>query len=1065
MKKKFTRILGVALPLAMVLALAVALIPASTPTAEADVGTLRFGTIPLPKYTADGGRYVLTPAVDVGPIASILTGDTVFAAANITASANITDLLKSADGGDTWTLQTAFRTTAGTDTTSIVAIGTSPEYASDATVFVATTKYVYQTVDGGSEFTAMTRPTAWDTDETINDMDITLDEGGRLSIIIGSSDASGVGDVYVYSPATTGMSWKAQAITSDTLAVAFSPNFASDEGITAVTYSGTATDTEIQFSFGNTKDGGDWGVDIGTGEFLDSGAANITASSACIAFPGDFDVDSLTSNIIFVGLTAGTAGTTAEEGDVYKVTCQAGAASTTEDLNVRGLVSTIRTATNIYSIDASGDAEAANIVVGTDFWSTGVANYCWLSYYSTDSGATWSSAREKSPTGGTVDTTTTTPNTACTAGTAKTRVVMAPDFATSGVIYAATAGADTSAFSRSVDGGTSFNQLSLIDYGTDSYNIFNFTPSADALTMLMSTNLGTAYGGLWPISGGSTWKTTNGGANWERIFSYANPKVTQSAGIHARAMFSPTTIFVIDTYTGKMWRSTDDGVTFPRLVTCKSTALVFALPITDTAIMTWGTDGIIWSTSNLGRPWTKTEESILAGTPLHPATAGSLSLWASSNGKVYVSEDGGITITKTLGITDAGGGGEKIWIVVDENYAENHYVYVLRGGHGTVPGGGIYRIEVNEDDPESGEWVRIDMNSDNYGSIAPGKYGEMKNGVFYCYDSTNVSSGVTGGIWRSVNADADINGTSPPVFTIVNTGLDADAQMGKVGITSDPTTIWMKNSSVNAAYYERILAYADVLATPVAPIEPADGAEDAGIALSTTDLTKDIILSWEGVTGAVEYNLLVCNDAACDSVAQTFTTEGHEQRVQNLIPGKTYYWIVKVTNPILTPWSEVRSFTIGAVEPIGAPVVSGIVSPELGATDVSILPTFVWAEVEGATSYELVVAEDPTFAVIDWSRTSTNTFFKAEEALAYSTAYAWKVTAVPDGPSATGVFTTEAEAVAPAVTEPTEPAEIQIVEVPGAAPIPSYLLWMIIGIGAVLFIALIVLIVRTRRVA
>ena len=39
------------------------------------------------------------------------------------------------------------------------------------------------------------------------------------------------------------------------------------------------------------------------------------------------------------------------------------------------------------------------------------------------------------------------------------------------------------------------------------------------------------------------------------------------------------------------------------------------------------------------------------------------------------------------------------------------------------------------------------------------------------------------------------------------------------------------------------------------------------------------------------------------------------------------------------------------------------------------------------------------------------------------------------------------------------------VEVPGpAAPIPPYLLWTIIAIGAVLIIALIVLIVRTRRV-
>ena len=110
-----------------------------------------------------------------------------------------------------------------------------------------------------------------------------------------------------------------------------------------------------------------------------------------------------------------------------------------------------------------------------------------------------------------------------------------------------------------------------------------------------------------------------------------------------------------------------------------------------------------------------------------------------------------------------------------------------------------------------------------------------------------------------------------------------------------------------------------------------------------------------------------------------------------------------------------------------------------------------------------------------------DTFYKAEEALAYDTTYYWRVRGVtgaaapkkaaPGGPWVTGVFTTKAkpvEAEPPIVIEPTPPTQVQVIEVPVQGPpqaIPDYLLWTIIGIGGVLIIALIVLIVRTRRVA
>ncbi|MBI2328807.1 MAG: hypothetical protein HYU85_04135, partial [Chloroflexi bacterium] len=165
MKRKFTKILGVMLPVAMILALAVSLLPvSSTPTVKANPGALRFETVTIPKIGL-AGKYVLTPGTNVGTLAG--SGTVLFAAADITTSGNVTDLLKSTDGGATWSLQAAFKTAAtanGDTSTTIVAIKLSPDYATESTLFVATGRAVYQTVDGGTSFTAMTA--AWAAGET-----------------------------------------------------------------------------------------------------------------------------------------------------------------------------------------------------------------------------------------------------------------------------------------------------------------------------------------------------------------------------------------------------------------------------------------------------------------------------------------------------------------------------------------------------------------------------------------------------------------------------------------------------------------------------------------------------------------------------------------------------------------------------------------------------------------------------------------------------------------------------------------------------------------------------------
>jgi hypothetical protein len=103
--------------------------------------------------------------------------------------------------------------------------------------------------------------------------------------------------------------------------------------------------------------------------------------------------------------------------------------------------------------------------------------------------------------------------------------------------------------------------------------------------------------------------------------------------------------------------------------------------------------------------------------------------------------------------------------------------------------------------------------------------------------------------------------------------------------------------------------------------------------------------------------------------------------------------------------------------------------------------------------------------------------------LPYSTAYYWRVKAVSgtiaegdllESAWASGVFITMDEPVEPVepadiILEPAditlEPPDIIVTLPPPAAPITPAWIYVIIGVGAVLVIALLVLIVRTRRVA
>jgi len=167
---------------------------------------------------------------------------------------------------------------------------------------------------------------------------------------------------------------------------------------------------------------------------------------------------------------------------------------------------------------------------------------------------------------------------------------------------------------------------------------------------------------------------------------------------------------------------------------------------------------------------------------------------------------------------------------------------------------------------------------------------------------------------------------------------------------------------------------------------------------------------------------------------------------------------VTITTTSTPNISNLTGLAFALAEPAAVvlpPVAPTILTPEFGDIAAPVKPTFTWTASPTATSYEFVLAEeigqDDKFAIIDYSATTT-----INGHVAFTTMEEPEPEPEPTPP------------VEIVQQPPAAPPEI-ILQVPPTEPpvnvIPDYLLWTVVAVGAVLIIAVVVLIVRTRRVA
>jgi hypothetical protein len=297
--------------------------------------------------------------------------------------------------------------------------------------------------------------------------------------------------------------------------------------------------------------------------------------------------------------------------------------------------------------------------------------------------------------------------------------------------------------------------------------------------------------------------------------------------------------------------------------------------------------------------------------------------------------------------------------------------------------------------------------------------------------------------------------------------------------------------------YDELWALKDTMATSI-------------IGVTVTDVKEtQAKVNWTALTGATKYEVkydtvdITTDTAVTKTVSPTppSTTPPTTITLKDLTNNTKYTAKVRVPadSPFQSRWSAAVPFT--TLQTVGAPKNN---VPVNGMQDAPLLPSFDWDDVTGAASYEFELGTAPDF-VGATAVTSTVSQLTWKTALLYDTNYYWRVRAVgttgAKGSWCVSNFHTRMAVVTPTTVitpaptltvsiPPAPPATTVIVSVPPAtsvvippattitmttitqpAPIlelpkaetPVYM-WAIVAIGALLTLAVIVLIIRTRRV-
>jgi hypothetical protein len=1002
--KKMSKFLGVLLSTFLV----VSMFAIATPVTAADPGNIEWESQSLP------GSGMMELDSDVIDIAAANDGSTIYV-----ADPEGGKMFKSTNAGQSFSALDEY-VDYGAGTPISIAVAPDDE---DQIAVVDTTGMIYTSGDAGNSWSEL--PPISGTNALAVDVAIGPSRSGTalgreyFVAVVDTMPGTTDGDVLTIGDTLTWVSVSDDDVSGDydCVAVAVSPGYLGDRVVVAIGASTTAG-AKCLFLKVDTSNPGEGELvksatldpDDYTPATLDYGAASDDILWGDIALPNDFDPTSSSGRVAFVGIVSNAT----DDQDVYRVEDD-----DAYDLDLDEPISSVSYAGTIDEGMLFAGEFGDNVVQATDEVD--------------DNSPDWD---DESVIGEDI-----------------TIVRVASDYVDSQTVYAGTSG-DKSAFSISVDGGKYYGESQIDnDEANNVIYVENIAITPDAETIFMSTNGTCGCFSLWRSSlpsSGTSWslikEIDEGSDDWDGTLLAINPNFEDD----------PVVIWAVqdeDKAGAPMYVSQNGGDSFSTKTGPGDNEPVRAIAIEDDQTFYAGCDKYIYKTTNNAWYW---EEPVDAKAGDINNIVVPVADWVLVGGtnEVSYSDDGGESFEDENENLDEG----HYIVAPHEDFVDNMLMFASANG--------TYRFEIEEDN----EWH--DINGDDwYSAIGLAQFNDTLYRIGSHYwdgefqRSINPTTTTPGSVaWQDLMEGDDID----LVTSFQAIEVDGENIIYASGLNDGDPKIW---------------AYNDWLAT-TAPelVSPPNNYELAIDPVNGRGLPVDLV--WEQMgngSGMVLYYDVQITDASAGwsgaPVQDNIKVSGTNPTINTLedidytfLANKNYLWRVRAyetSNGETTrsPWSDAYTIKVqsGTVvnQPYAGPILTG---PAGGAQDVNPnLVGFSWASVPGATSYQIIVATDSalTATVGGTPATVTGTSYQVT-GLDEGTTYFWAVMAVEPtvSPQNTGTFTTMTSAPPPVTVEP-QPTPTIIMP---SAQTPAYI-WAVIVIGAVLVIAVIILIVRTRRVS
>ena len=979
MKRKISRILGVALVVTLVATLMIAAAPVSA-------SVLKFGAETIPSTT---GKIIDPTYGNITDMAVASDGTTIY------ITNGTTTMYKSTDGGWTWA---AITTAVAAD---LVAVAPDDP---DLVVYAnAATPKLYVSANGGTTFSDLTAGIAV---VNIFCIDVSPASAGVHYIAVGGDDGAGAIEVSYWNYGSSVPTWTDASAwvgldgTVATRAFQWSPAFASDKVFLIVTELGTGSVLLEIGSVARKKFNDDAGF-AGYSVAIATSPVVAPLESASLSMdPGYLGADETTRKcIVGLSLNAGETAVPALVGGIFRFS------NTTKK--------EIKETTPIGSVAFDGE----KVVAGN--WDNNTV------YRSADPFAT-------SPT---VSATTTYQK---PGGVGMTTVAWADS-----TVIAGTRG-NESCIAISNNDGKDFNDVSQVR--SQLTNIEDIAISDDGGTFYLLADDGADL---------SLWRKAS---SWERVLNV----IADINYIVRIAPEDPTVVYLGEIGQDTCFYSNESGES--KWVT-RSCNVNIADMAVESADVVYAVDaaGDVTKTTNAGFIWgTKKASKVLGNTIV--SLGEDKVIVGGINGFVSYCDDGDVSTWTKLSKAIGEGAASNVQVAAS-GLADDDFIYAA--GNKAVVDNYIYRWEIGT----STDWTQIYATADNAAGVQWGYSGlVLKDGVLYASKVHTDATPVASKIQRTIEPSKT---TAAPTWSAIASTSLFNAAPRALKVTSGSFKLWLIDAIAAAA--DKVYSYSDTLSVAGPTIT---SPTDVGVVTTTP------IIRWDKIpdvpTGvAVTYSWRLALDKDyLDIVDNAAGIAARFDRPAGLAAGTKYYWQVWVDAPILSPKSA-RSFStkLGNV---------ALTAPDSGREAALLRPSFAWLAVAGATGYEFELGTnaDPDpwgyfLSGVIIRKTGDAALeanvWECDRDLEYGQTYYWHVRAITSdtkGNWANNVITVRQAPVTPPppVVVKETPAPVitvtpNVVIPPAPAPITPAFIWAIVIIGGVLVIAVIVLIVRTRRVS